>query len=80
MTSHASGAIQDILDLERARTIEDVDETYLRILEHVNTMHLMKLKDLEREITHRLGVESAVAQSGPMTSAPMTQRERPEDR
>jgi len=60
-------AIENILRLIKAETIEEMDSAMMASHDAVNDLHLEKLQRLESEVTHRLGVRSmASSQGGPM--------------
>jgi hypothetical protein len=69
-------AIEHIIALEKAETIEAMDAERMAAHEAVDSLHLQRLKDLERQLSHRLGTYSALQNVGmsPATEGP---RRRP---
>lgn len=56
-------AIQHILNLEKATSPDEADAAMMEAHTAVNDLHLAKLKEMETDLAHRLGVKSALHQS-----------------
>jgi hypothetical protein len=59
--------IEKIIELTKADSIEAIDRAMMEAHTAINDVHLQKLKDMERDIAHRLGTEGRGYGSSPMS-------------
>jgi hypothetical protein len=54
-------AIEKIIRLDKAETIQEMDDAMMDLHETINRLHLEKLQQLEHDVSRRLGVRSQSA-------------------